>query len=120
MAEGNDGLTGTSSFECRVTRDGDGTAIYVRGDVDIATADELDQVLRRHSGARLVIDLSELTFCDARGLRVLLAAALIRRRDGDRLVLREPSSMILRLLEITNTACHFEILRWDPTTICES
>jgi anti-anti-sigma factor len=117
MAEGNDGLTGTRAFECRVKQDGDGTAIYVRGDLDIATADELDQLLRRHTGDRLVVDLSELSFCDAKGLRALLAAALIRRRDGDRLVLREPAPTILRLLDITNTACHFEIVREDATTI---
>lgn len=71
------------------------------GDVDIATAAavtrDLDEAI---ADARdgLIVDLSQVTFLDATGLRVLLET---QRHGGDRLRLRRPSRPVTRLLELT-------------------
>ena len=76
---------------------GDGVVI-VSGELDAATADRLAQHLKRSPAAR-VLDVSAVSFIDASGLRVLLAAT---DRNGERrLVLREPSRSVMRLLDIT-------------------
>ena len=58
-------------------RTDDCPVVEVTGELDIATADLLDlhlhDVITRHGPARIVLDLSGLTFCDASGLRVLVA-----------------------------------------------
>ncbi len=79
------------------------------GEVDVATAPVLRQALMKASGApdrdsgnhHVVVDLSGVTFLDACGLGVLLAAALRARRAGTDLILRNPSRLTVRLLEIT-------------------
>ena len=52
------------------------TTVVARGDVDLATADDLWAVLEPvlGSGKRLVLDTSEVAFMDSAGLRVLLQA----------------------------------------------
>jgi anti-sigma B factor antagonist len=110
MAEVHDHLIGTRALECWASQDLDAVAVYVRGELDLATADELARVLHRYSRDRIVVDMTDLSFCDAKGLRVLLDAAIARRESGDRLVLRDPAPAILRLLEVTDTTSNFEIV----------
>lgn len=51
-----------------------------------------------NAGHDLVIDVSELTFIDAAGLRTLAKAADRMRRDGRRLRLDRPNRHVRRLL----------------------
>jgi anti-anti-sigma factor len=76
---------------------GDGV-IHVAGELDAATADRLAQRLAASSPVR-VIELSAVTFIDASGLRVLLAAAggIVDLRPQ----LRAPSRAVVRLLDLT-------------------
>ena len=57
--------------------DGSPAVLHVRGELDLATADEfasaLTAALRGKSG--VIIDMAELTFIDAAGVRVILQAA---------------------------------------------
>jgi anti-sigma B factor antagonist len=83
-----------SSFACSCT-DGDLQAAWVRvaGELDMATAPELERTLREaQSRARLVVlDLRELTFTDLSGVHAIVDAS-IRAREIDRrlVVLRAP------------------------------
>jgi anti-sigma B factor antagonist len=57
---------------------GDGDVrLAITGEVDLATADQLDEALHAaQAGARAVtLDLSRLQFIDCRGLAVVIAAA---------------------------------------------
>jgi anti-sigma B factor antagonist len=85
--------------------EGPTTTVALSGDLDPATAPQLDEVLLRLSGEaevkRVVLDLAELSFLDSSGLRVFVTAreALISR--GADLVLRRPTANVSRLLDIT-------------------
>jgi anti-anti-sigma factor len=76
--------------------DRDGRAIVlVRGELDLATAPDLEEVVaeRLDAGQEVVLDLRELEFMDSSGLRVLVVAharttdggprfAVVRPREG--------------------------------------
>ena len=72
------------------------------GELDLSTADQLIDVLAedRTSAGDVVLDLSELTFIDSSGLRVLLDTV---RSLGERgtLVLRRPSGEVARVFEVS-------------------
>jgi anti-sigma B factor antagonist len=74
------------------------------GDVDFTTVGRLGENLARWVLAypdsdEMVIDLSGVTTIDSAGLRILVVAV---RNARSVLVLREPSDVVRRLLEITD------------------
>ncbi len=72
-------------FGVEVQRDGSAAHVIPRGELDIATAPELDAAIAEATGtegSRLVIDLRGLSFMDSTGLRVLVGAAE-RAREGN-------------------------------------
>jgi anti-anti-sigma factor len=73
------------------------------GELDRAVIREAEQALRAAMAgdATVVVDLSGLSFMDASGLRMLLAA---HARLRDRLVLLRPCPSVHRLFEVTGTA----------------
>ena len=77
--------------------DDDGVTIQVEGEIDLATAPLLDATLAGVEGARVEVDLSEMTFCDAAGLRVL---ELARGHLGARLRVTGASPFVRRLAGI--------------------
>lgn len=90
------------SFRCEV-HDGI-TVVYVGGELDVATAPllrtELD-VLVENGSSRLVLDLAELTFLDASGLRVLVRARKLTAEHGGWLRLARVHPTARRVLELT-------------------
>jgi anti-sigma B factor antagonist len=99
-------------FVVDTRRDGTSEVVEVRGEVDIATAPLLRAVLDTVVGRRpnrVEVDLSGTTFLDAHALSTLTA---VRRRLAGRharLVLRDPSPVVVRLLELTGLAHAFEV-----------
>jgi anti-anti-sigma factor len=75
--------------------------LSVAGELDLATADELAARLEKEGRGEgdLTLDLAELSFVDSTGIR-----ALIRAADGmagrGRLILRDPSPAVRRVLEL--------------------
>lgn len=78
--------------------------IRVTGEIDLATASELHQrldwVIAAGNGD-VDLDLSDVTFFDASGLAVLLAARQGLLERHHRLTVRNPSKPVLRVLELT-------------------
>lgn len=78
--------------------------ISVAGELDIATAPALCARLdasRAGRRPRLLIDLTNVQFCDSTGLRALLGAASEVRTHGGRFALVcEPGGGVARLLDI--------------------
>jgi anti-sigma B factor antagonist len=78
--------------------------IAVAGELDIATAPELCARLdatRSSRRPRLLVDLTDVDFCDSTGLRALLGAASEVRAHGGRFAIVCPSSGdVARLLDI--------------------
>jgi len=105
VAEGQGGRHGTASLELSHRTLPTGEAIAaIGGELDIATADRavsyLTQVIDRHHGP-VVVDLTTLRFCDARGLGVLLQIARYAEQGNHGFRLASPSPSLVKLLHIT-------------------
>ena len=88
---------------CQVTPDGKAT-VRVRGELDIATADQAFTYLRDvvdNQDGPVLMNLAELTFCDAAGLGVLARVAGHARRYGRELKLTGVRPALLRIMHIT-------------------
>lgn len=85
--------------------------IELAGEVDIASAPaaqaELDRVIWAVPHGEVVIDLAGVTFMDCRGLSVLMWA---RNCLGPRLMLRNPSRPVTRLLDLTDVRQAFRLV----------
>jgi anti-anti-sigma factor len=87
----------------QVTTDGKAT-VRVRGELDIATADQAYAYLRDvvdNQDGPVTMNLAELTFCDAAGLGVLARVARYARRSGRSLRLTAARPSLLRIMRIT-------------------
>jgi len=91
-------------LRCSVDTLADGHLVVAEGEIDIATAplfaDALDRAIAGSSGP-VVIDLAEIAFMDAAGLRVLSAAAADLAGRGRPVEIRRASPLVRRVLDIT-------------------
>lgn len=85
-------------------KDEDGTIrVVVRGELDLATGARVEDALRsaeRDGPARLVLDLTGVTFFDSTGLQVLLDADVRAREAGRELVVAPGNGEVLRILRL--------------------
>jgi anti-anti-sigma factor len=80
------------------------TVIRLSGEIDIFTSQALRERLRnvlRYSTNTLILDLSDVSFCDASGLAVLVGTQRRARSMGITLTLTSPRPNMCRLLRIT-------------------
>jgi anti-anti-sigma factor len=87
----------------RVAADGTAT-VQMRGELDIATADQAYAYLRDvadNQEGPVTIDLADLTFCDAAGLGVLARVSGHSRRSGHVLTLTGARPSLQRIMRIT-------------------
>lgn len=98
---------GPSSWKVTEISDlrGDRT-IVVYGELDIATAPELVNLLARlhHYGHAVTLDLAEVTFMDSTGLTTLMDAHLQSERNGWAFTVRRPSSAVKRVFELAGVS----------------
>ena len=94
-----------------VQREGDDALVRVAGELDISTSPDLQDALAELTDAprRVVVDLSDLEFCDSTGLAALLGAHKALSEAGGTLELRHPSKMVVGLVQITGLDDVFEI-----------
>jgi anti-anti-sigma factor len=88
-----------------VDRDADGRAgrVKIAGDVDLASAPELDRSLSalQAEGRSVVVDMREVSFMDSSGLRVILGADARARSSGSRLILVPGPPGVQRVFQLT-------------------
>ena len=89
-----------------------GTMISVRGEIDMATAPHLRDVLEQAiegGSQRIVLDCRDLAFST---LRELACWSLPRNRLGDdgEIVLDSPPLHVRKVLEITGVASHLSVI----------
>ena len=89
----------------------DGHAVSViRGELDAATApgaqEYVRQVIERSSGP-VAVDLSGVSFCDARGLRALVGMSSAARAAGRRVSLTGTRPGIMKIMRITGVDANF-------------
>ena len=90
-------------LNCWVDRDGTITFVRARGEIDAFTAADLGSCFEKalaSAPSQVVIDLSEVTFMDGAGLRLLERFQQECRDRGLRLGLAKPAPQIRRLLEL--------------------
>jgi anti-anti-sigma factor len=77
--------------------------VLVRGEIDPLTAPQLEREVDAAvlDGHDLVIDLHDVDFMDSSGLAVLINAHRTMRDRGGQLIVRQPSEVVARLLEIS-------------------
>jgi len=97
--------------ECDELADGS-TRLSAHGELDLATVSAFDEALARcgrDDPSRLVVDLADVPFIDAAGLRVLIDAKRRRDRAGGELVIARPSRQVSRLLEVAGERAGLQV-----------
>ena len=88
----------------RIEQHGESLLVRAIGELDIATANSLDEELRRVwycDASPIILDLGKVDFIDSVGVRSLLGAAKHSRENGDRLRIRPPSAAVRRVIEVS-------------------
>jgi anti-sigma B factor antagonist len=91
-------------FVVEVTREPDGTRIAPVGDMDLASAGEIEAHLQRlhaDGAKRLVLDLRRVGFMDSSGLSLILRWDAASRADGFALGLIQGPPAVEQLFELT-------------------
>lgn len=100
-----------SSFQIQTTEvDAERARISVHGELDIATAAELERELRAGlSCGDVVLDLQAVSFMDSSGLRAVLVASREAREAGRRLLVLPGTGQVLRVIETAQVSRHLEL-----------
>ncbi len=79
--------------------------LAVAGEIDMATADELQEAISdavtRADTATVVVDLTDVSFCDSIGIGILVRAHVEAAQHGTVVQISNPQRQIRRVLEIT-------------------
>lgn len=103
-------MAGAAGFERR-NRAGK-PMLLVRGEIDLAAADDFRDELRRliaQATSPMLVDLSAVAFMDSSGIDALANARRRAVDEGVELILVEPSPPVRRVLELTGLWTHFEV-----------
>ena len=99
--------TAVGELTVAVARDGDEHTVTVAGELDVATAERVEQALMEAEAGdarAIVLDLSGLTFMDSTGVRLVLAATARSRADSNRLRLVRGSPGVQRVFVLSGVA----------------
>jgi anti-anti-sigma factor len=93
------------AFTIRIDRVAESSRIQLYGEMDMAVTGHVDREMRRAEATdaeRIVLDLDELEFLDASGIRLLLDLSARSDSDGGRLRIRRArSSQVQRVIDLT-------------------
>lgn len=81
--------------------------VALDGELDLATAPALAAAIDEQVGqgrVNIVLDLTQLSFCDSAGLRVFVRYRRQLDEAGGRFVVAAPTPMVRRVLEISGLA----------------
>ena len=91
-------------FECQVEPERDRFVLRPKGELDIATAPQVDtqvEELVKSGFKNVVVDLAGLTFLDSTGLRLFLKWSQTARSDGVAFSLLPGTASVARVFEIS-------------------
>lgn len=96
-------------LQIEVRHDGGRVVLALAGELDMASADRLQQAVdddALRAEVSVVLDLQGLQFIDSTGLRVILRALERCRGRGQEFAITRGSPQVQRLLSITGVATH--------------
>jgi anti-sigma B factor antagonist len=105
---------GWQPFRCDVEADRGMVRVVPHGELDVATAPEVDRHLRElaESGFdNVVLDLRALEFMDSTGLRLIMRADAVARADGATFTLIPGPPGVMRVFEVSGV---WELLTFSP------
>jgi len=94
----------TPSLEIRTEGEGDDLVVVLSGELDLASADQLDTAIAElcaDGARRIVLELGELEFMDSTGLRSLLVGDELCKVNGCELLIGATSRQVQRLFEVS-------------------
>ena len=94
----------TPEFRVAVVHVDGGTTLHIAGELDLATASQLGTRLEAVVDASIgdvTIDLSQVTFVDSTGLKMLVSTQRRLRAEDRRLTVRNPCGTLLRVFEVS-------------------
>ena len=95
---------------CIAVVDEDGVSVLcLHGEIDSMAVAAYDETATSIATRPCVIDASGVTFLDARGLRLLVRETWAARGSGCRPVLRRPTRVVRRVIDVTGTEELFTI-----------
>jgi anti-anti-sigma factor len=107
MPQGGEGVLGQDDlhFDVRSERVNGSEHVRVAGELDLAVIGVVDREMERAESTdatKIVLDLDELEFMDASGIRLLLDLSERSRSNGRRLrITRGGSPQVRRLIQLT-------------------
>ncbi len=105
-------------FEVTIEHDGSTPRMVLTGELDLATAEQLEDELKRVESSeppKLVLDLRKLEFMDSTGLRAVIAADSRARERGGKVVIVRAPEEVDRVFRITRMDQHLELVDEPPT-----
>ena len=90
------------SFEVVTEPSPEGVRVLARGELDMYTAEDVTHILASVEAGEpgeVVLDLSEVTFIDSTGLRLIVAASVRSTRNGNHLSI-VPSPAVDRVIDL--------------------
>ena len=107
----------TKPLDLRTEHDRGAPRLVVGGELDLASAEELESQLKQLEASEpelLVLDLRELEFMDSTGLRTVIAADARARERGARLVVVRAPEEVDRVFRLTRMDQHLELVDEPP------
>jgi len=98
-------------FSLWIERSEHEVALVVVGELDLASANRLEQEvaqLRAAGATKIALDLRQVDFIDSTGLRVLISLRNDAKRSAHDLTLVAPPAAVRRIFEITGTRGLFD------------
>jgi anti-anti-sigma factor len=100
----------TPPFSLQVSRIADRNVVAVKGEVDLASAPQLDKALGKFKKHEVFVDLRKTEFMDSAGLRVLLSHQARLKEQGGKMNLLLSEGPVMRLMEVAGVRDTFSIL----------
>lgn len=116
MSQGNATTTATdgTGFAIRSERSKGDARVHLLGDLDLSVIGSVDREVERAEASdatRIVLDLAELDFLDASGIRLLLHLNARSKSNGGRLcITRARSPQVQRVIELTGAGAALTFL----------
>lgn len=110
-----------AQWRCLRSDDANGIRVAITGELDLATAPELDRVLQdaQADAGLVVLDLRRLDFADCSGAHVVLDAERRAQAAGDRFAVVRGSPKIDRLFALTGADAALWLVD-DPSAVAGS
>lgn len=112
-----------SIFDLRSTHDSTGARLSFTGELDLASADRVQEEIERiehDKPERIVLDLRGLTFMDSTGLRIITSADGRARAQGRRLTIVQGPDAVRRVFAITRLDERLDIVDDDESLASEA